>query len=277
MDRMNLSLDEIMAAKPKPAKKIAVKAKGKTVAKAKKNTPVKASRVTKEKASKTTGPAVKKPTFTKTTVKAPAVTSASIFTRLGNAGAANAPSGALVLLSKLNRNITASDIAELVSRSGETRRVELKYDNNGRPLGKAEVLFAKQSDAVGCVKMLNGVTLDGRPMEVKLVNNGSAKPSPAKIVVAVDGRGGRGSQKVSLVQPFSNNNKNNTKPSNGINARRNSNGSGQSTKPEARKGGRGAGERKPKGGRGAGASHPDRPTKSSADLDAEMDAYMSSK
>lgn len=286
MDRMNLSLDQIMATKPKPAKAKKVKA----VVKAKKNTPVKAKRATKDKVSR---PApVKKPSFRLTAVKAPAVASASIFTRLGNPGNSKGPSGSLVVISKLNRDITASDIAELVGRSGETRRVELKYDSNGRSVGMAEVLFAKQSDAVGCVKLLNGVTLDGRAMEVKLANKGNGGATVVQRdnvrvglfgTAAGGGRRNSRDQQVKLVQPFNGNNK--PKQNGGISGRRNSNDSGKS-KGDTRKGGRGgagagasdrgAGKPKPKA-KAPRAPRAERPTKSSADLDAEMDAYMATK
>jgi hypothetical protein len=295
MDRMNLSLDQIMASKPKPTKVKATK-KAKPAVKAKKNTPVKAKRATKEKTGRS-GPPIKKPNFQLTAVKAPKIASASIFTRLGNGAVANnGPSGSLVLLSKLNRDITASDVAELVGRSGETRRVELKYDNNGRSLGMAEVLFAKQGDAVSCVKLLNGVTLDGRAMEVKLANKGGNKPNPSTVVVQRGGNvrvglfgtaggngGGRrnsGNQKVTLVQPFGNNN-GKPKGGNGNNGRRNSNDSGNS-RGDSRNGGRNGsagGERKPKAPKAKPARAPrtEKPVKTSADLDAEMDAYMASK
>jgi THO complex subunit 4 len=38
----------------------------------------------------------------------------------------------------------------------------------GKPIGSAEVVFVRRSEALDCVKKFNNLTLDGRPMVVKL-------------------------------------------------------------------------------------------------------------
>lgn len=89
----------------------------------------------------------------------------SIFDRVGVV----TPSGTKVIIANLNSNVTAADIAELCGTVGETKRVDVRFDKQGRSLGTAEVLFARQSDAMSCVKKFNGLTLDGTPMKVYLL------------------------------------------------------------------------------------------------------------
>ena len=98
------------------------------------------------------------------TVSAQPFIQSAILNRLGN----NAVSGTSVMISNLNTDILPSDISELCVTIGSVKSVNFQFDAQGNSAGKAEVTFAKRSDAVSCVQKFNGVPLDGRPMEVKL-------------------------------------------------------------------------------------------------------------
>jgi hypothetical protein len=58
---------------------------------------------------------------------------------------------------------------------GEIKSVEFASELPNKKQGK--VLFAKRSDAIACVKKFHGLTLDGRPMDIKLMGeNGKDNP-----------------------------------------------------------------------------------------------------
>lgn len=45
----------------------------------------------------------------------------------------------------------------------------LNYNQNGRSLGVANIIFSKPETAAKAAKDLNGLLVDGRPMKVRLV------------------------------------------------------------------------------------------------------------
>lgn len=210
---MDLSLDQIIANKPKPAM-------------AKKVAPVKAQRNSKPPQQKQGN--AKQPFAGKSPRD---MGGESIFDRLGS-------QQHLVFFGNLNKNITANDIAELAGTCGDVERVTMK--RNG-----VVVAFGNKGHAHATVKKLNGVTLDNRMMIVKH-GNGEAAIIGTKTVD---------------VKPF------------------NSNKGGFRDDRDSRNGGRGGDRGKPQGGRGGGAARVEKParTKTPAELDAEMDAYMNSK
>ncbi|CAK9176487.1 unnamed protein product [Ilex paraguariensis] len=57
----------------------------------------------------------------------------------------------------------------LFSEVGDLKRYSIHYDRSGRSKGTAEVVFARQSDALAAVKRYNNLQLDGKPIKIELV------------------------------------------------------------------------------------------------------------
>ena len=60
---------------------------------------------------------------------------------------------------------------ELFSEFGKLTKVNLHHDKNGKPQGSCDINFARKPDAVKAVKRYNKVPLDGRPMEIRIVED----------------------------------------------------------------------------------------------------------
>jgi len=85
-----------------------------------------------------------------------------------------------LLISNLDYGVTTSDIEELFEDVGAVRVARVHYDENGRSLGTAEIIFERRVDAIAAQQKYNGLNLDGRPMDIRLVGNvddGSQQPS----------------------------------------------------------------------------------------------------
>jgi RNA recognition motif-containing protein len=75
--------------------------------------------------------------------------------------------GVKVLVNNINEDITTEAVEELFGSVGELKRARIVIAR-GRPIGKAEVWFARQRDATDAVFKFHQRMLDGKPMEVRV-------------------------------------------------------------------------------------------------------------
>lgn len=165
----------------------------------------------------------------------------------GRGGQRNAGvnSTAKLLISNLDYGVTTSDIQELFEDIGAIRVARVHYDESGRSLGTAEVIFERRVDASTALQKYNALNLDGRPMDIRLVGGvDDGSPQKSNRGSYSNGTGG-GNQR----SGFRNNNQQN--------------------------GNRGGANRS-RGGRqqnGTDGGNTKKGTVSAEDLDAELDAY----
>jgi len=98
-----------------------------------------------------------------------------------------------LLIANLDYNVTTNDIQELFEDVGALRAAHVHYDESGRSLGTAEVVFERRVDAVSAQQKYNTLNLDGRPMDIRIVSsveNGQQR-QPNRFANA-NGAGGRG-------------------------------------------------------------------------------------
>lgn len=74
-----------------------------------------------------------------------------------------------LLISNLDYGVTTNDVQELFEDVGAVRVARVHFDENGRSLGSAEVVFERRADAVAAQKKYHNMQLDGRPMDIKIV------------------------------------------------------------------------------------------------------------
>ncbi|KAG8715014.1 hypothetical protein FRC08_011110 [Ceratobasidium sp. 394] len=149
-----------------------------------------------------------------------------------------------IMVSGLPPDVNEEQIKELFqSTVGALSSVQLNFDSQGRSKGSATVIFQKKGDANLAFQQYNNRLIDGkRPMKIEIVMDPSKVPPPSL---------------ASRVAPAP--------------------AAKQQPAPKAAASGA-APERsgKPAGGRGRGRRRKggnDRPAKSAADLDAEMEVY----
>ncbi|CAF3472773.1 unnamed protein product [Rotaria socialis] len=146
-----------------------------------------------------------------------------------------------LLISNLDFGVTTNDIEELFEDVGAIRIARVHYDENGRSLGTAEVVYERRVDAVTAQQKYNTLNLDGRPMDIRLVGG-------------VDDRSKLQSNRFTSA--------------NGGNTRNQRFGGRMNNQPNGVRGNRGRGGRQQQNGSGG-----KKEDISAEDLDAELDAY----
>ncbi|CAF1277583.1 unnamed protein product [Rotaria sordida] len=76
-----------------------------------------------------------------------------------------------LLISNLDFGVTTNDIIELFEDIGAVRVARVHFDETGRSLGTAEVIYERRADAITAQQKYNTLNLDGRPMDIRLVGN----------------------------------------------------------------------------------------------------------
>ncbi|KAL4257580.1 ALYREF mRNA export adapter [Pleurotus pulmonarius] len=145
-----------------------------------------------------------------------------------------------IMVSNLPQDVNEAQIKDLFhSTVGPLRDVQLYFDHSGRSKGMAQVHFQRKGDGNKAFAQYNNRLIDGkRPMKIEIVVDPSRPAAPPSLAARV------------APAPVANN-------------------AVQAAAPRPR------GARRARGGRVGGARKNERPAKSVADLDAEMEDYTS--
>ncbi|KAG5237611.1 THO complex [Salix suchowensis] len=87
-------------------------------------------------------------------------------------------------ISNLDYGVSNEDIKVLFAEVGELLRCSLHYDMSGRSKGTAEVVFARQTDALAAIRRYNNVQLDGKPLKIELVGVNVITTVPVPVPVS---------------------------------------------------------------------------------------------
>lgn len=83
--------------------------------------------------------------------------------------------GSKILINNLDLDIDEDDIEEIFQEAGEVKDVTIDTDDGGRNLGIAHVTFQDPADAVKAVQEYDAANVDGRPMFLRLIEEGRAR------------------------------------------------------------------------------------------------------
>ncbi|XP_054157582.1 THO complex subunit 4-like [Oppia nitens] len=79
-----------------------------------------------------------------------------------------------IFIENLEHSVVDGDIQQLFEAFGSLKRSALNYDHNGRSAGTAFVVFEHKADAITAVNSLNKITLDGRVLQMTLIDGNSS-------------------------------------------------------------------------------------------------------
>jgi len=172
---------------------------------------------------------------------------------------AAALSSSKLIVNNLHFKVTDNDIRELFGKFGKLKRALVHYDSKAKSLGTAEVVFLDQQNALKAMKKYNQVPLDGRPMQISIVNSLHQAINPATFLAK-----NRLGKKPAVIKPEKKGTNGPKKAQNG--AKR---GRGGSTN-------RGRGAKRGRGGKGRGGKVKKEPKApiSAEELDKQLDAYI---
>ncbi|KAF7504518.1 hypothetical protein GJ744_002138 [Endocarpon pusillum] len=110
------------------------------------------------------------------------VKSAKSATKGVPSGPSAPPKESKIIVTGLPHDVNEAQIKEYFAKSvGPVRRVLMTYNQNGRSLGVATIIFSKADAAVKAAKDLNGMLVDKRPMKIEVIVDASNAPAPPTV------------------------------------------------------------------------------------------------